>query len=515
MKTIHTVSILVTLFLYTHAHLSAAQYWDLSPQTLPQTIQKWKIAADEGNQHFASLLVAAYSFGYGTNVDYPQAKHYWQLSQDQPMSQLFYALCARERQFMMVVKNDNKIYNPLLKSALAAFEEAAAQDDIGALCFAGICAMELGRYPQTLELLQQAYEQEYTPASFWLAYVYSYRKKDKEKSFPMMKIAAEHGIADAQRELGDFYNRGFGCEKDRATALEWFKKAAAQKHRLSMLREAQYNSRNPQSIILLQEAFDQGEMDAGFTLASRYERGNHCEKNIDNALNLVSKIYTICDPPISNRQKYYRVRAAYEQARIHDLFKEHEHYQQAAKWYQFVIDNNTNAKDYRLLQTKYQYAQHFAQGLSGEKDLQRAAAMYRYAADKNLGDAQVAYADCLRDGSGCEQNHQLALEYYQKSLKRLHKRHASRGAIQMSMAKIYENTDIAKAIKMYETAAQSGDSSAALLLAQIYSDGKLLSADPIKAQEHMARAAALGNKDARHQLEDHQREIDTQVLNGF
>ena len=80
---------------------------------------------------------------------------------------------------------------------------------------------------------------------------------------------------------------------------------------------------------------------------------------------------------------------------------------------------------------------------------------------------------------------------------------------------IYENTDIAKAIKMYETAAQSGDSSAALLLAQIYSDGKLLSADPIKAQEHMARTAALGNKDARHQLEDHQREIDTQVLNGF
>lgn len=54
--------------------------------------------------------------------------------------------------------------------------------------------------------------------------------KDFSKAFRYLKDAADHGIANAQFNLGVLYLDGTGAPQDTAEAMKWFKLAAAQGH---------------------------------------------------------------------------------------------------------------------------------------------------------------------------------------------------------------------------------------------------------------------------------------------
>ncbi|MFN7164365.1 MAG: tetratricopeptide repeat protein [Hyphomonas sp.] len=53
---------------------------------------------------------------------------------------------------------------------------------------------------------------------------------DLEAAFPLIRAAAEAGIADAQYTLGTMYTHGQGTAQSKATAREWYRRAAAQDH---------------------------------------------------------------------------------------------------------------------------------------------------------------------------------------------------------------------------------------------------------------------------------------------
>ncbi len=53
---------------------------------------------------------------------------------------------------------------------------------------------------------------------------------DLEAAFPLIRAAAEAGIADAQYTLGTMYAHGQGTAQSKATAREWYRRAAAQEH---------------------------------------------------------------------------------------------------------------------------------------------------------------------------------------------------------------------------------------------------------------------------------------------
>ena len=55
-----------------------------------------------------------------------------------------------------------------------------------------------------------------------------YKAKDYEKALEILEDVAEQGLAEAQFNCGNMYNRGTGTEVDQAKALYWFEKAAEQ-----------------------------------------------------------------------------------------------------------------------------------------------------------------------------------------------------------------------------------------------------------------------------------------------
>ena len=52
--------------------------------------------------------------------------------------------------------------------------------------------------------------------------------QNKEEAAKWYKKAADQGDADAQYQLGVFYENGYGVTQDKEQAMQWYKKAAEQ-----------------------------------------------------------------------------------------------------------------------------------------------------------------------------------------------------------------------------------------------------------------------------------------------
>ncbi len=93
------------------------------------------------------------------------------------------------------------------------------------------------------ELLEAAAQAGYGPAAYDLARLaeagaLSAGKPDKDQTVFYFKGAAESGLAVAQYRMGNYAATGEAGPRDEKAALEWFKKAADQKHPPSMLAAA-------------------------------------------------------------------------------------------------------------------------------------------------------------------------------------------------------------------------------------------------------------------------------------
>ena len=93
------------------------------------------------------------------------------------------------------------------------------------------------------ELLEAAAQAGYGPAAYDLARLaeagaLSAGKPDQDQTVFYFKGAAESGLAVAQYRMGTYAATGEAGPRDEKAALEWFKKAAEQKHPPSMLAAA-------------------------------------------------------------------------------------------------------------------------------------------------------------------------------------------------------------------------------------------------------------------------------------
>lgn len=86
--------------------------------------------------------------------------------------------------------------------------------------------------PRAVEFMTKSAEAGYIPALMSLSNWYRggsfVGKKDVKKSFELMKIAADSGYAEAERELGLMYAHAIGTEENLSKAHFWLEKAANQ-----------------------------------------------------------------------------------------------------------------------------------------------------------------------------------------------------------------------------------------------------------------------------------------------
>ena len=93
---------------------------------------------------------------------------------------------------------------------------------------------ESGQYGKCFAGHMELAEKGYPLAECQVGYFY-YRglgvEKDLSQAFYWTQRAAEHGDRDGQYNLGTLYENGEGVEKDLEKAKHWYRLAAEQKHR--------------------------------------------------------------------------------------------------------------------------------------------------------------------------------------------------------------------------------------------------------------------------------------------
>jgi len=107
---------------------------------------------------------------------------------------------------------------------------------------------------------------------------------------------AEQGNPEAQYKVGEMYETGKGVQKNHATAMTWFEKAAAQDHKKAgyklLYLDIKNNGLNDYSktqLGVLRQESASGNPDAQYYLGKMYASGVGVPKSLNNALTWLNK----------------------------------------------------------------------------------------------------------------------------------------------------------------------------------------------------------------------------------
>jgi hypothetical protein len=230
-----------------------------------------------------------------------------------------------------------------------------------------------------------------------------------------LRLAAEQGDAEAQFKLGDALEYGKGIYKDTEEAIHWFRQAAEQGHIQSKYYLYLYLN-NDEGIYWLHQLAKQGYAEAQLNLARKYQNENITQfiywlrqaAEQEDTVNELTREFS----DIESSQNWAR----FELGRIYEYGKEGvaKDYEQALFWYQKAVEHGSK----------------LAKGLVENLQQQmQSIEECRQAAEQ--GDAEAQY--WLGGEEYHSENHEKALEFYQKSAKQGHIN------AQFHLAQIYEN----------------------------------------------------------------------------
>lgn len=186
-----------------------------------------------------------------------------------------------------------------------------------------------------------------------------------EEAVRLYRLAADHGFAKAQVNLGNCYRFGEGVEQDAEEAVRWFQLAANQGH-----SSAQWNlgscydcgfgvaKDSFHAVRLYRLAAEQGNVDAQYTLGVCY--GNGLEKNCS----------------------------------------------EAAQWYQLAADQG-------LVSAQCSLGVCFRNGDGVEKSAEKAIQWFRLAADQGDANGQYNLGLCYKHGDGVQKDEVESVRWYQ------------------------------------------------------------------------------------------------------
>lgn len=153
--------------------------------------------AEQGDAESQNILGSGYQHGFWGEIDFKQAKYWFQKSADQGFAEGIYNLGS-----LYFLNDDHKI-------ALPFFEKAAKLNE-----------------PNSLNMLGIYYKN---------GIIF---EKNSEKSLDYFRKAAKQRNRDAEFNVGQAYYYGDGVEQDYKQALAWFTKSANQEYSLAKIQLA-------------------------------------------------------------------------------------------------------------------------------------------------------------------------------------------------------------------------------------------------------------------------------------
>ncbi len=164
----------------------------------------------------------------------------------------------------------------------------------------GVSAYRAGEHDKAIDLLKKAGDQGHTQAQYYLSILFegaSGVDRDTAASFHWLKMAAEGGMVEAQRNLAAFYHDGIDDPDDDINqAIYWYRRTANQgdlsgQLNLGILLDQESNSARDhrEAIRWYLLAARHGVAQAQFNLGLMHDRGRSTPVNPDKALTWINK----------------------------------------------------------------------------------------------------------------------------------------------------------------------------------------------------------------------------------
>ncbi|TFK68247.1 HCP-like protein [Pluteus cervinus] len=159
------------------------------------------------------------------------------------------ALLSHERTLELYRANAKKTQDPELQFEFAVFMiDASKSFPIPASVPGNLLEVERAMEKredlirEAIALLKRLADRGHSPSQYFLADCYANgigtqkNKQDFDRAYPLFVLAAKHGHPDAAYRAGTCCENGWGCRREAAKALQFYRKAGAAQHPGSMYR---------------------------------------------------------------------------------------------------------------------------------------------------------------------------------------------------------------------------------------------------------------------------------------
>lgn len=292
--------------------------------------------------------------------------------------------------------------------------------------------------------------------------------------------------------LGEMYYFGIGARPDFATAVKWYREAAAKGH------QGAEDRLKERTLRLFCKASEQCDAKSQLALGWMYSHGKDVRQDYGEAL----KWYSMAAEQ-GNAVAEYNLGYMYQNGNgiPQDIVK-------AAKWYEAAAEQGKP-------EAQFSIGSMYEAGYGVGRDVAKAVRWYRAAASKGQKDAedrlqdpvlqlfcrateqgdavaQVSLGDMYSNGQGVGQDYNEALRWYRMAAEQ------GNTAAQLSITMLYGEghlgpDDSGEAVKWCRKAAEQGNASAQLRLGMMYEEGKSLPQDYREAVNWYRKAALQGD----------------------
>lgn len=342
-----------------------------------KAVEFYEKAAELGEPRSMFNLATIYDFYHGDNIEQnlPRAIELYQKAADNG------EVCAQTN--LGVLYETGTGVEQDVEKAAEIYQKAADEGDSDAMLNLGML-YETGRgvgsvnIEKAAELYEKAADKGDTDAQVKLALLYEKgevpgKPADLAKAASLYRQAAENGNADAQFNLATMYEQGEGVEKDDSKVVEWYSKSA-----------------------------ENGNPDALFNLGVLYQNGQlELDQDYSTAYNFYQR-----SADAGNPTAYYNMAVMLFNNEVN--IDEEENSRNLAYKY-FLKSAELGCPDAQFFAGQlYEYGEHV------EKDLVKAAQLYREAADNGNMAAQYNLGVLYTNGDGgVTKNIEQAKHYYQ------------------------------------------------------------------------------------------------------
>ena len=302
--------------------------------------------------------------------------------------------------------------------------------------------------------------------------------------------AAELSIPEAQNEMGIRYYVGEDVEKDRAVALDWFGKAAAQGN-----AEACYN------LGICHAYGKQNEINYSVAVdCFKWAANLGCRK----AASILVEFYThgkLAGVVAQEAVKWFRMMCQRNSKALEfkrpvspECQEEPEHYGRPCYWLDIAADAGVKEAQYfkarfiydhvsyqRTLKTYAKYAEKY------DRSARQAAALFRSSSDKGFLPSITCLGDCYMTALGVEKDISEAIRLYRLAAEKGYPP-AKNALADIYFQGVAGEKDLPKAIELYEEAAAQGNAQAQYSLGMCYFNGLGVEKDMGKAWMLLTRA---------------------------